>query len=153
MGRVVGEARLAPFDPQDGFLRRTDRKRYIKQGGVVFWEAFKPRDGEPTLSFTYQDNQLKDEDALRQFQLHNELPHGDLPGICRLTFGDLSVFLTPPLPPRFKDDPDDERYGRLHCVTDLPALQVQMELMAELASKRREFGLPFPLIPKEKRAR
>ena len=85
---MVGEARLAPFVAEDGFLRRTARPRYIKDGSVS-WKAFKPREHDPRLSFTYQDNQLKDEDALRQYQLYNELPHHDLPGICRLTFGGL----------------------------------------------------------------
>jgi len=139
-----------PFVAEDGFLRRTDRPKHIKDGSVS-WEAFKPREDDPTLSFTYQDDQLKDEGALRQYQLYNELPHHDLPGICRITFGDLTVLLKPPLPPRFEEDRNDERYGKLHCVTDLPSLQEQMELMAELASQHREAGLPFHFVPKEKR--
>ena len=153
---MVAEARLAPFVVEDGFLRRTDRKRYIKPDGVVFWEAFKPRPAELTLSFTYQDHQLRDENGLRQYQLHNELKNpsekkGDLLGICKLTFHDLTGLLSPPLPPRFEEDPNDERYGRLHCLTGLPVSQEQMELMAELASQHREAGLPFHFVPKEKR--
>ena len=149
---MVAEARIVPFVAEDGFLRRTDRKRYIKPDGVISWEAFNPRKVDPTLSFTYQDHQLKDENGLQQYQLHNELKkHGDLPGICKLTFHDLTGLLTPLLPPRFQEDPDDERYSRLHCVTDLPASQEQMELMAELASQHREAGLPFHFVPKEKR--
>ncbi len=145
---------IDPFLPQDGFLRRTDRKNHIKDG-VVFWEAFKPRlprdlDG---LSFTYQNQELQSEGSLRQFQLHKALPLGDLPGVCRVTFGDLTGLLRPPLQPRVKADPDDERYGPLHCLTDLPASQEHMESMAKLASGHSEFGLPFPLVDKRKRTR
>lgn len=152
MGRVAGEARLAPFVADDGFLRRTDRPRYIKNGSV-FWEAFSPRKGESGLSLTYQDNYLKDDGALRQYQLYNELPHHDLPGVCRLTFSDLRDLLTPPLLPWFQDDPKDARYGSRHCLTDLPTSQEQMESMAHLDSNHHEFGLPFPLIRNEKRSR
>jgi hypothetical protein len=151
---VVEPGAIGPFLPQDGFLRRTDRPNRIK-GGLVFWEAFKPRMPHDTdgLSFTYQNHQLQNEDSLRQFQVDHELKLGDLPGVCRITFGDLTECLQPPLPPRSKADPDDKRYGGLHCLTDLPVSQEHMESMANLASGHNEFGLPFPLVDKKKRAR
>ncbi len=147
---MVAEARLAPFVAEDGFLRRTDKPRFIKDG-VVSWEAFNPKFGEPTLSFTYQPDDLRDEKDLREYQLYNAFKFGDLPGICRLTFLDFTENLTPPLPPWFKDDPDDERYGRLHCLTDLPTSQLQKEALATAASRHREHALPFLYIRKEKR--
>lgn len=147
---MVAEARLVPFVVEDGFLRRTDRKRYIKPDGVVSSEAFRPRPAEPTLSFTYQSPPLRSHEGIHQYQLDKVLPSGDLPGVCKLTFHDLTGLLTPPLPPRFQEDPNDERYGRLHCVTDL-ASQEQMELMAELTRQHRDAGLPFHFVPKEKR--
>lgn len=148
----MGEQRgVGDFVAEDRFLRRTDRKGYIKERDgrfVVVWEAFKPRPNERDLSFTFQALQLQSEEALRQFQQDKELPEsGDLPGICRLSYANLN---DQSLPPRFKEDPDDTVYGKLHHVTDLPS-QPQMESLAAMASQNNDFGLPFPLIKRRKR--
>ncbi len=141
---------MTSFAPNDGFLRRTAGKRYIKNG-VVGWEAFKPREGEDGLSFTYQSPSLQSPEGIRSFQLDKVLPSGDLPGICKLTYSNLAVGLSPPLLPRFKMDLDDAKYGALHCLTELPQDQEQMEAMAQLASRNTDSGLPIPFVPKEKR--
>ncbi len=88
------------FAPDDSFLRRIDKKRHALDG-IIAADVFRPRTNETTLSFTYQDASLRQEGALAAYQLAKRLPSGDLPGICRLTFHDLTRKLDPPLPPFF----------------------------------------------------
>ena len=126
------EPTLGPFVAQDSFLRHVDRKRHIKDG-TVSPEVFKDR--HQTLSFTYQDETLCTKERLDAYQRDKELQFGDLPGLCRLTFDDLTVSLRPPLPPRPDPFPQDERYGDLHCCTDQPSNDVQRRKMAHLAER------------------
>ncbi|MCK6483584.1 MAG: hypothetical protein HUU22_05645 [Phycisphaerae bacterium] len=127
---------LKPFQPEDSFLRRVGKKRYLRDGGEVSFEAFRPRDGEASLSFTWQDESLRSEEGLDEYQRNNALRQSaDLPGLCRLTFHDLTVSLSPPLPPRHDPDNADPRYGHLHCATDLPCDELHMEKMAKLATR------------------
>ena len=140
-GKVLG-----PFLAEDSFLRHADRKRHIKDG-IVLPDVFKLRSGEETLSFTYQDHSLQKEEELDRYQRYRALPSGDLPGLCRLTFRDLTVALKPPLPPRPDPDPADDRYGRLHCCTNAPN-EDQLAAMAEIATRN---GIVRDFIPKEKR--
>jgi hypothetical protein len=143
----VGEdSRLGPFVADDSFLRRIDRRRYLRDG-VVSWEAFKPRDGEVSLSYTYQNSVLKTSEGLRQYQARKALSFGDLPGACKLTFYDLTQALEPPLPPRHETDDDDPDYGCLHCVTDPPRDPIHMEEMAKLATRN---GPVLPFVPKKR---
>lgn len=126
---------LKPFLPEDSFLRRVGTKRYLKDG-LVSRDAFRPRNAEASLSFTWQDESLRSEEALDEYQRHNALPQsGDLPGLCRLTYHDLTVSLSPPLPPRHEPDDADPRFGHLHCATDLPRDELHMEKMAKLATR------------------
>lgn len=144
----MGESAIVmQFKPSDGFLRRTKRKKDIKHG-LVSGEAFLPRADEADLSFTFQDHGLQSVVGLKEFQVYNELKYGDLPGVCKLTFENLHANL---LPPRRKEDPKDARYGKLHCITDLPSTELQREALAALASNNNEFGLPYALIEKAKR--
>ena len=138
--RVVG-----PFVADDSFLRHVDRKNRIRDG-VVSQEAFK--DKHETLSFTYQDQNLKTEDGLDQYQRDKALPSGDLPGLVRLTFHDLATTLEPPLPPRPDPVPQDEKYGHLHCCTDRPTDDVQRREMARLAVRN---GIVAEFVRKKKR--
>ena len=138
--RVVG-----PFVADDSFLRHVDRKRLIKDGTVNL-KAFK--DTHPTLSFTYQDQNLKIENGLDRYQRDKALPSGDLPGLIRLTFHDLAAALEPPLPPRPDPVPQDERYGHLHCCTDRPIDDVQRSKMAKLAEDN---GIVAEFVRKKKR--
>ena len=94
---------VAAFAPDDSFLRRIDRKRHALDG-IIATDVFKPRPNETTLSFTYQDASLRQEGALAAYQFSKRLRSGDLPGICRLTFHDLTIKLDPPLPPRPEQD-------------------------------------------------
>ncbi|GMU20993.1 MAG: hypothetical protein AMXMBFR13_10890 [Phycisphaerae bacterium] len=142
------DSRLGPFVADDSFLRRIDRKNRIRDGGLVTWEAFKPREDESALSFTYQDHSLKTDEGLRRYQTVKMLPSGDLPGACKLTFHDLTQSLAPPLPPRQEVDDGDPDYGHLHCVTDPPQSDIHMEQMAKLATRN---GLVLPFVPKKKR--
>ena len=132
---------VAPFVSTDEFLRRAGKKRHVKLG-VVHWEVF--ADSHPTLSFTLRNDDLRTEDGLDRYQELKAFPSDDLPGICMLTFLDLTDRLRPALPPRRDPDGQDATYGHLHCSTDRPSGQIQMEVMAELANKHgvlREFIL------------
>lgn len=129
------------FEPNDGFLRWIRKKL---KGGVVSWEAF--QSNTPTLSFTWQASELVTPSQLRQYQLDRALASGDLPAICKLTLRNLTQDLLPPLPPRLRFDPNDEKYGHLHCETDLPTSQEQMEAMAQLATKNIDDVLPLPFV-------
>lgn len=122
------------FTPDDSFLRRIDRKRHALDG-IVAADVFRPRPNETTLSFTYQDALLRQGGALAAYQRAKRLPSGDLPGICRLTFHDLTSKLDPPLPPRPEQDETDPAYGHLHCVTDCPVDEIHREKMAKLATE------------------
>lgn len=147
------QGKVAHFINDDGFLRRVSNAGSLKSNGMVQEKAFKPRQNEEALSFTFQDVSLESEDAIRQYQLDNELPHGDLPGIFMLTFGDLTVKLEPPLPPRRTPDSSDAKYGELHCSTDLPQDKDHREKMALLATDRiaTDRGVNIEFVPKRKR--
>lgn len=132
-------ATLEPFVADDRFLRRVAKKRQIRNG-IVTEGAFEDR--HPTLSFTYQDEELKSDTGLTRYQFDKKLPSGDLPGLCVLSFQDLTVLLEPPLPPRHDIDHEDEQYGLLHCCTDSPRDEDHREKMAKLATRNgvlREF--------------
>ena len=126
-------ASLGLFAAEDYFLRRIAKPRYIKDDESVSWEAFD--DKQPTLSFTFQDNNLKTKDGLDEYQRYWAYPSGDLLGLCKLSFYDLTVSLEPPLPPRHDPVPEDEKYGHLHCCTDPPRDQDHCEKMAKLAMR------------------
>ena len=139
---------LGPFVAEDSFLRRIDRKRHAMADGLVSPEVFKPRAKESSLSFTYQDEQLKTGEGLNEYHEARALPSSDLPGICSLPFYDLSEAIDPPLPPRPEIDRADEKYGHLHCITDCPRDHLQMEQMAKLASRN---GLLRPFVRARKK--
>lgn len=139
------QPRLDPFRDSDPFLRHVDRKNRIRNG-IVTYDAF--LDCHETLSFTYQDDTLRTDAALVQYQRAKELLHGDLPGLCKLIFRDLTVELVPPLPPRHDPDRTDKRYGHLHCCTDRPSNDDQRRQMASLATRN---GVVCEFIPKKKR--
>ena len=146
----MGDApRLEPFRETDSFLRRVSKRKGIREG-FVLPAAFAVRPGEPSLSFTFQDFTLQSPDALEDYHVGNALPSGDLPGICKLTFQDLVRSLVPPLPPRQKPEPQDERYGHLHCETDPPVDDAHQTEMAKLASKH---GVLLEFVPKKRRMR
>jgi hypothetical protein len=107
--------------------------------GLVLWRAFKEKD--PTLSFTFQDESLRDDAKLDRYQAHfARFLGGNLPGIVWLSFEGLSSKLSPPLVPRREPNKEaDPIYGHLHCVTDAPRKKEHMELLAKLVNDR-EFG-------------
>lgn len=123
-----------PFQPTDPFLRRVDRRKWLTKNGVVAAGAFLPREGETSISFTFQDENLRLPPSLDTYWRANRLPSGDLPGLCTLTQHDLAEELESPLPPRHQPDPEDTVYGHLHCVTDCPTA-TQAEQMALLATR------------------
>lgn len=140
-------ASLGPFVAADCFLRHIARKRHVNKDGVVSWEVFD--DLHPTLSFTHQDAGLQTDAGLDRYQRYRQLlPSRDLPGICRLSFVDLTEGLEPPLPPTRDPDPEDKVYGHLHCCTRRPANQIHMVAMAKLATKN---GIVREFVPKRKR--
>jgi hypothetical protein len=147
----VGDStRLGPFVADDSFLRHIDRKKRLMDDGTIAPEAFKPRNGETSLSFTFQNKLLNSEAGLEHYQRDKVLQSGDLPGICKLTFYDLTQALEPPLPPRSVPEPRDEKYGHLHCCTDCPRDQIHMAKMAKLATRN---GVLRPFVRSGKRKR
>ena len=141
--------KLGPFVNEDSFLRHADRKKYVKNG-IVAAGLFEVRSGESTLSFTHQDESLRSDDALDRYQQAKELPSGDLVGLCKLTYQDLTQSLEPPLPPRRDPVPEkvDPKYGHRHCCTDVPRDVVHRTKMAELANRN---GIVRLFVPKRKR--
>lgn len=142
------QASIGPFVADDSFLRRIDRKRHIHDDSVT-WEAFKPRESEQSISFTYRDGSLNTQEGLQRYHRDRVLPLGDLPGICKLAYYDLTVSLEPPLPPRSEPDLTDTKYGHLHCCTDCPRNEIHMEMMAKLATR---YGILCPFVRHKKRA-
>ena len=143
----MGQKSLVDFLPNDSFLRRVTNKPGLFRQGIVPTEAFKPRGEEDALSFTFQHETLKSQTALEKYQLDCATPLGDLPGLCKLTFADLTIRVEPPLPPRYDPPKEPQKYGELHCVTDLPNKK-QRHQMAALAA---ENGIVLPYIKKAKR--
>lgn len=142
-----GKASVGSFVAEDCFLRHVDRRRYLKRG-IVKPEAFD--DHHENLSFTFQNAGLQTEAGLDQYQRDKALPSEDLPGICKLSFYDLTESLSPPLPPRRDPNPDDERYGHLHCCTDRPIDWGHRVQMAKLASR---YGVLREFVRRKKAAR
>ena len=140
------------FINDDGFLRRVSNAGSVKNG-LVDEKAFKPRQDEKALSFTFQNESLQSDDAIRQYQLDNKFKSGGLPGIFMLTFGDLTVKLEPPLPPRRTPDRSDAKYGELHCSSDLPRDKDHREKLALLATDRiaTNRGVNLEFVRKGKR--
>lgn len=141
------QASLDPFVAEDSFLRRIDKKRYIAEG-IIPWNVFDPRKNELTLSFTLRDERLETDEGLAKYRSDKALPSGDLPGICMLTFDDLTRGIKPPLPPRADHDHSDEIYGHLHCITDRPRDFDHAEKMAKLATQN---GVLLPFVKAKKR--
>lgn len=137
-----GQGAIEGFRPDQYFLRRVDRIRRIRDGEVG-WQAFKPRETDPALSFTFQTEELMTDKGLRNYQLYWELSSGDLPGICRLSYADLTRL---GLPPRHDSQPN-EPYGDLHCSTALPTME-QCVALAKLATLN---GVVREFVPKKKR--
>lgn len=105
------------------------------------------RDGETSLSFTLQSDELVSDSAICKYQIAKELGSGDLPGICRLEHEDLARKVMPPLPPRWDPNDEDPGYGHLHCATAIPT-DVQRHVMAAIATR---YGLVREFVPKKKR--
>lgn len=123
------------FASTDFFLRHIDRKRFVDSDETISADVFKPRERETGLSFTHQGPLLCHPDSIAAYQMAKRLPSGDLPGICRLTWDDLSNKLDPPLPPRPAPINEDPVYGDLHCLTDCPRDEIHRDRMAKLATK------------------
>ena len=116
------------FRDEDSFLRHANKPRHLRDD-IVIAELF--RDGHDELSFTYQDESLTSPASLDQYQRDNVTEHGDWLGLCRLYYLDLTRVS---LEPRWAPDLNNERYGRLHCVTAAPTAD-QATLMAEAATR------------------
>ena len=130
---MANQSSLGPFVDSDVFFRRFDRKRHVDEDGTVSQEVFKGRPSETELSFTYKGVELSTPEEIRQYQVANALLYGDLPGICKLTYRNLTIQLEPPLEPRAQPDLEDEFYGHLHCATDVPRGLEHREKLAKLA--------------------
>lgn len=134
---------------EDWFLRRVAYNNHIKHD-TVHWKAFRPEREETALSYTLQAEDLGAADGIDRYQLYWVFPSGDLPGICRLSYVNLTEDLEPPLPPWPDLDETDERYGHLHCHTDLPRDKDSMRRLAVLAT---ENGVVRPFVEAAARER
>lgn len=140
----MGAQQSVAFLPEDAFLRHVDRKNRIRND-IVSPDVFK--DKHETLSFFYQAESLRTDKALDEYQRDRQLMSGDLPGLVKLTYNDLTVSVEPPLPPVSEPDPDDEKYGNLHYCTAQPT-DVQRRVMAHCAKLN---GIVRPFIYKKHR--
>jgi hypothetical protein len=129
------------------FIRRFAKTTAVKKDRVVLPAAFEPRVEEAALSFTFRDETLQSREALLRYRHHFEIqPSGTLPGLCFLTYANLTEGLQPPLPPRYSDDETDPVYGHLHHLTDLPS-ETQQNQMATQATQN---GLLLPAVIKKR---
>ena len=139
------QANVVTFAVDDCFLRRVSKKRLIKDG-IVAAEAFD--DKHPTLSFTLQREYLKTEEGLDEYQRDKVLPSGDLPGLATLSFHDLTESVNPPLRPWREPDPEDEKYGHLHCCTKRAVNEAHREQLAKISTRN---GVLRPFIRRRDR--
>lgn len=100
----------------------------------MHWRAFKPRQGETTCSFTIQNDELRTDEGIERYRERKVTTEGIRPGICMLSFHELTERVKPPLVPRFDCDDQDPFYGESHYCTDAPDRD-QQEVMAFFASK------------------
>ena len=128
------------------FIRRFSRKSDVRRDRTVLPRAFEPRSSESALSFTFRNEELRSQNALIQYRDHFPLTSGDLPGLCWLSHRNLVEDLEPPLPPRYREDTDDKKYGRLHYETDVPG-ETQQNQMATQATQN---GLLLPAVIKKR---
>lgn len=127
----MAEGPSLEFDASTSFLRRLSRRSHLRDR-VVSADAFV--DKHPTLSLTFRDERLRSDAGLQAYREAKRLQYGDLPGLCELTYPDLTQRVFPPLPPWHERDPDDPSYGESHCNTDKPS-SAQAEQMAALATR------------------
>ena len=137
---------LTPFRHEHRFLRRIAYKNQISDKGIVHWRAFKDRDEQ--LSLTFQDESLQANDGLDRYRCYfaTMYLHGDLPGICWLSFYAFVALLDPPLEPRHDPDPQEPEYGRLHCSTPRPDDR-QMRLLAKFVRDGDQGALLRKFVP------
>ena len=113
---------LTPLTNDDWFIRRNAYKNGFKvtpNGVVVAGKVF--RESHGSMSLTRKTPELKTEAALKAYQLAHQLPSGDLPGLCSVSFKNLVEDVPPPpLQPRYELEIADDRYGHLHYVTEPP---------------------------------
>lgn len=127
----MAQAPLTTFAPQDEFLRRVRLRDHVKKG-LVHWRAFK--DNDIRMSWTYRDETLKSDQGIDAYhEYFSELVGEPLPAI--LTFSCLGLgSIQPPLLPMHDPDPEDRKYGHLHCSTDSPRDKPHREMLAKLVN-------------------
>jgi len=129
------------------FIRRFSKKSAVKKDRQVLPAAFEPRIDERGLSFTLRDETLQSREALLRYRTYFQIQKsGDLPGLCFLTYANLTQGLQPPLPPRYSEYETDPVYGHLHHLTDLPN-ETQQNQMATQATQN---GLLLPAVIKKR---
>ncbi len=132
---MADRAALIPPTSGDWFIRRNPYNNGFKirpAGVIVARKVFRERHG--SMSLTRQTEELTTAMALSDYQLAHQLPSGDIPGLCKVSYRNLVEDVRPALPPRFELDRNDDRYGHLHYVTE-PPTEDQQEVLAKLASE------------------
>ena len=126
----MAEPALTPFAHQDEFLRRVSYDDlFRRKRDVLMWKAFRERDAR--MSWTFRDDDLRTRDGLDAYHCYFSEKFGQpLAAILWFTFYGLTQRIDPPMEPRPDPDPEDPKYGRLHCSTNRPRDQDQMELLA-----------------------
>ena len=137
----MAEPALMPFVDNDEFLRRVRLPDHIKdKTGLVHWRAFK--DNDPRMSLTFRDEELRTDVGLDAYHKYFSDSIGQiLPAILWFTFYGLTRGIDPPMEPRLDPDPDDAKYGRLHCSTNCPRDRVHMQLIAKLVNDGEHAGI------------
>ena len=142
----MAEPALMRFTDNHEFLRRVLFDSHVKRD-VLHWRAFKDKDVR--MSWTFRDESLQSDTAIDEYrayfsQLIDEslkLVGASLPAILRFTFYGLTRCIDPPLEPRHDPDPDDSKYGHLHCSTEAPHDKAHMELLAKLVNDGQFAGI------------
>ena len=133
------EPALREFVDEDEFLRRVRYPDHFKRG-VLLWRAFKKEGAQ--MSWTLRNDDLRTDVGLDAYHAHfSELVGEKLPAILWFSFYGLTRGIDPPLEPKHDNDPDDLKYGHLHCSTSAPHDREHMEVLAKLVNDGKHAGI------------
>ncbi|MCH7884295.1 MAG: hypothetical protein IIC01_03505 [Planctomycetes bacterium] len=135
----MAEPALMPFADNDEFLRRVGFDNLIKRDHI-HWRAFKDKDVR--MSLTFRDKGLQSGAGLDAYhEYFSELFGKSIPAILWLSFYGLTRCIDPPLEPKHDPDPNDLKYGHLHCSTNAPRDNAHMQLLAKLFIDGKHAGI------------
>ena len=94
------------------------------------------------MSWTFLDKELQSGTDLDAYHEHfSGLSGMYIPAILWFSFYGLTRRINPPLEPERDPDPNDLKYGHLHCSTNPPCDNAHMKLMAKLVNDGEHAGI------------